>query len=546
MKRIARDDSGAVAVTVAILLVVFMILSALVVDMGYWYNVRRQMQAAADSAALAGCWELANDNDNDVIWAAVTEYAGNNAVVPVDAIEVVPPSPGGMSDITDDSVKVTVQTTSGSFFARVLGIGETQIAAQAVAKVGYLTGARNPVPWALPILRVDRMVATMNGNDYNLTEDANGVWSKWLPAGATGDVFLTAWNDQTIDPAYPDGVPEMVPPTGDRVARAIQLPVDSKVFDIWVDKTTFTSGLGESVTVRVDVVAPLDPNWSVVATIDGKNDKTLTQTGPTTYVASLGVPQSDDLCITRTLAIEIKDDKNKTQETVSPAAILLVRRSTYPIKDVRVGRTVFRNGAVGQVHIEAELNDYEYGTYYELKVIGGAGEAGNFMAVDFHLTFHDPYWDKSHDPVEYPDLPSGTSTYYEYIAGTPSYDFILHIDDTVWTETGNMSGPTTEKSLDTRFGDEPSDFDGWVAASMPPSRRVVYVPITEKVQTTTGQTPLRIVAFAAFYIEDYDKSGTVAGRFVEYAGPGWVVGDEPPDSKYIVKTPYLTSENLDF
>ena len=219
-----RKDEGAIAVIVALLALVLIIVSALVVDMGYWYNVRRQLQAAADSAALAGCHELASDASNQEIWDAVTAYANQNAVVPVDNIAVVPPSPGGDSDIGDDYVKVTVSSDAVGFFARALGRDTNTIQAQSKAQLGYLVGARTPVPWALPILQVSRMVARVEGVEYSMTQGAVDHWSGWLPTGSTGTVDLIAYNDQTLDPAYPNGVPEEIGP----VARLIYLPPESR------------------------------------------------------------------------------------------------------------------------------------------------------------------------------------------------------------------------------------------------------------------------------------------------------------------------------
>jgi hypothetical protein len=125
----------------------------------------------------------------------------------------------------------------------------------------------------------------------------------------------------------------------------------------------------------------------------------------------------------------------------------------------------------------------------------------------------------------------------------------MHLGDTVWTEPGNMSTPQTIAALNVRFGGEPSDFDGWVAAGKPGSRRLVYVPITEKVQLATGTSPLRVVSFAMFYVEDIDsKEGgaVVRGRFVEYSAPSWSVTDSPPDDSYVIETTHLVAEGLDF
>src|SRR5512140_3223154 len=85
--RIAEDE-GAVAVIVAVLLVVFLLLAALAVDLGYFFNVRRQLQSAADAGALAGCLELGATGDAGAADAAARSYAVANAVAPADGLAV--------------------------------------------------------------------------------------------------------------------------------------------------------------------------------------------------------------------------------------------------------------------------------------------------------------------------------------------------------------------------------------------------------------------------------------------------------------------------
>lgn len=538
-----RKDDGAVAVTVALLLTVLIIMSALVVDMGYWYNVRRQLQAAADAAALAGCKDLGNGATNAEIWNTVTDYVNENAVTPVDNVAVAAPSPGGDSDIGDDFVKVTVSSDAAGFFSRVFA-GDTQLVrAQSKAQLGYLTGAQTPVPWALPILRVTRMVARVNGVEHNLSGSGSS-WSGWLPSGSSGTVDVIAYNDQTLDPAYPDGVPEEIGP----VARIIYLPAGSRFADVRLPQQMFTAGYGETVRVDVDIVGTLAGGEFIEVSYDNQHKYEATAVDADTYRVTFDAPYTDDLWATQPLKIAIVKG-NRDVEALPGEPIIVIRRSTYPVLDISVHPLVFQAGESGGVQVETELNSYEFGNHYELKVIGGAGETGNFMAIDFHTLRHSPYWRHPQDPAEYPGLPSGTNTYYDYIAGTAPYDFIVHIDDTVWTEPGNMSGPQTRSALMTRFGSEPADFDQWVADNKPPSSRLVFVPITEKIQEPTGTTPLRVVSFAVMYVETVDVEGggaTITGRFVDYAGPGWIVSPSPPGSSLVVRAPHLVADGVDF
>ena len=53
-----RRQSGAAAILVAFLMIVFLGIAALALDIGYLYVVRTELQNAADAAALAGAGRL--------------------------------------------------------------------------------------------------------------------------------------------------------------------------------------------------------------------------------------------------------------------------------------------------------------------------------------------------------------------------------------------------------------------------------------------------------------------------------------------------------
>lgn len=82
---LARHDSGAVLVIVAILMVAFLGISALVIDFGSIYVERRELQNGADAAALAVAMDCAGANDCDADTSTprardlAIKYAGLNA-----------------------------------------------------------------------------------------------------------------------------------------------------------------------------------------------------------------------------------------------------------------------------------------------------------------------------------------------------------------------------------------------------------------------------------------------------------------------------------
>jgi Flp pilus assembly protein TadG len=114
-----------VIVVVALLIPVLLGLAAFAVDLGYWYWQQRELQGAADSAALAGARDLPSDPNS--AYTDARTYAARN----VSGATVTPVTGYGGDPST---VQVTVSKLGPLFFASVLGIGSPTITATAVAK----------------------------------------------------------------------------------------------------------------------------------------------------------------------------------------------------------------------------------------------------------------------------------------------------------------------------------------------------------------------------------------------------------------------------
>ena len=77
LKAFARDGRGVIMVMFALLLPVFVGFIGLAVEVGYWYQNHRDLQAAADAAALAGSYEIAEDRASNVGTIAQREAENN-------------------------------------------------------------------------------------------------------------------------------------------------------------------------------------------------------------------------------------------------------------------------------------------------------------------------------------------------------------------------------------------------------------------------------------------------------------------------------------
>ncbi|MCE5191973.1 MAG: pilus assembly protein TadG-related protein [Actinomycetia bacterium] len=531
-----RRDDGGVAVTVAIVFIVLVLFAALAVDVGYLLTVRRQLQTAADAAALAGCRILADGGSDADVLAEAEVFANNNSTEPADGLVMLTDPPD--TQVTEKWVQVTVTKDAPLFFARVLGLQTSNVVARSRAQIAYLTGMRGIVPWSVPVIHASRVSARVAGGaEVWLDAQGGGVWSGTIFAPSTSalngyNVDVTAYNEQTAYPDgtsdYPNGVPEALP----GATTIFVPPTDCPVLDVYLDRYVVTAG--STGVVRLYVRAAEQPT----ATFARKTIKlTAVTEQPGVWSAALTVPAVDDLWATFPIDVEV------AKTTVTNAATLLVRRSTYPVSDVALANYVASPGQA--ITISVQLNDYSYGQSYELKVVGGAGEIGNFCAMDLSTIHHTPLWRNPQDPPEYnlgDDPGYKPPVYYHYLA--EPFPFVVHIGDTIWTEPGSLSGPSTESALNDRFAGDSLTFSQWEAQGRPATTRVVYVPVVEKMQLVTGQTPMRVVSLAAFFIEpDSDiKKDAIIGRFVEYVSPSDAVSDTPPDGLYVLTVRLVAPE----
>lgn len=525
-----RRDDGAVALIVAVSLVLFFALAACVVDIGFWFTAKRQLQSAADAAALAGCTDLADGRSDSQIWATVTSYAQKNFSVPVHVASstVDPPSPGGSSDIGDNYVKVTVRTVSPSFFARVIGYDEGRISAQSVAQIGYLGGASGPIPWGLSILNVTEMSATMGGQTANLWDAGNSTWEGSFSAGLYGPVTLRAKNSVGYIEEFPN------------VVHVAQLPAGGIIRAVSLEKTTFTSGVDSNCRVEVSLVSTLPVGDVVTASLGSGAAVTLSLDASTgRYVGSVPIGTTTDAATQVPITVAVGPKGKPVQ---SATAGVLLRRANYILRDVEVSPAFA--GPTDSVAIRVRTLQFDFGQQYQLKVEGGTGESGNFLALDFAATSLD------HSVCGFPNTPvspggHGGSDYSDYIVGDPN--LVIHLYDYVMTKTGDMVGPTKQGLSERLQGVTLVSFDTWVAAGRPDTKQLVLVPICEKVEDQTGKSQLKIVDFATFFIEE-PPSGSqdaVVGRFVEFTSPGLVVTPTPPGPLGI-KAVHLVMDHLDF
>lgn len=128
-------EAGQAIVVVALALVVILAILGLAVDMGYLRYTKRQLQTAADAAAMAGAAELPF---GDVTSAAKTDSASNGFTDGTNGATVTVNNPPLSGQHVGDSlyVETVVAKSTSTFFAKAFGVTTVSLQARAVAHLG--------------------------------------------------------------------------------------------------------------------------------------------------------------------------------------------------------------------------------------------------------------------------------------------------------------------------------------------------------------------------------------------------------------------------
>jgi len=130
-----RDQSGAVAVLTAVLMVTLLGFTAIAVDLGVLQYQKRMLQTVADAAAIGGASELPYGDAASGAQTVASQngfISGNNSA----ALTVSNPPSDGPHAIDSSCVEVIASQTEPTHFAQVLGIKSAKIQARAVACQG--------------------------------------------------------------------------------------------------------------------------------------------------------------------------------------------------------------------------------------------------------------------------------------------------------------------------------------------------------------------------------------------------------------------------
>ena len=190
-----REQRGSVLVVVAASMLALTSVVALAIDVGLMTTARLEAQRAADAAALAGAGAFVGSPGNGGLARSLaTQFAAQNKVR-ADAVTVQE------GDIVIDTDALTVQVTVyrnrergtaiPTFFARVFGVNEVNIAATATAEAAPAGGINCLLPVAIPDRWFEAGGPGNDPDDYN-PEDGD-YYIPWTQPNSDPPVFNDAF-----------------------------------------------------------------------------------------------------------------------------------------------------------------------------------------------------------------------------------------------------------------------------------------------------------------------------------------------------------------
>lgn len=181
---VRKNERGQAIVLTVLSLVVLLGMSALVLDIGSWYRAKRQLQATADAAALAGVQEL--PKDPSLAKSVALKFADDNGGSVLGSDVQVASMFG-----PNDNIRVTAKKDQPGIFSRVLGIVNAHIEASARARVDTPAGVRYVAPMVVSCAHSLIQNCNRNGRvpDFGVDTDLN--FDKMGAPGAFGMLNLS-------------------------------------------------------------------------------------------------------------------------------------------------------------------------------------------------------------------------------------------------------------------------------------------------------------------------------------------------------------------
>jgi hypothetical protein len=199
-RNVAAGERGQAFVLTIVFLACLMGMAALVLDVGHWYRAKRDLQAVADSAALAGAQALP---DNTALATALaTQYSKDNGGP---TPEVVFTS----KNLANDTITVRVKRAEPGFFSKIFSIDSVDIGSRAMARTGQVVAAQYAAPFGIDKKQAELLCSPIpctNPTDLDLEKVGPGAFRILNidgSSGGTGTQILGDWVLRGFDGMMP-------------------------------------------------------------------------------------------------------------------------------------------------------------------------------------------------------------------------------------------------------------------------------------------------------------------------------------------------------
>lgn len=188
-----RDEGGAIAIMFALMLPLVLGAIGMGVEIGNWFAMKRELQSAADAAALAGAFEKDSGSSTSTVTSEATIEAVRNGFSTSGGGTITVNIPPTSGSYTADSSAVEVKLTrpiQTAFVNYIMGSASFTATARAVAKVkmqegnGCVLSLNSAVKWST------EFTGNVNVNLTNCDVIANSSHDEAIRA--TGSVSVTA------------------------------------------------------------------------------------------------------------------------------------------------------------------------------------------------------------------------------------------------------------------------------------------------------------------------------------------------------------------
>lgn len=227
--RRGAGESGQTVIMFAISLVAMLGFMAIVVDVAVIFEERRQLQNAADGAALAAARELPGSPSDALV--AARSYLLENGYDTTDPDVAVAIDTSYLGDVEDVEVVVTQQNLQ-YLFGRVLGLGSTDVSARAVAEIvsayedDYAIFAMDN-SCGSPGVNIQGSLATFNGTVHsNANVSVGGTDHTFDPSVTYACDFAEGGSGHTYQREQKSTGGRDVPPAVDGISFASFAPCD--------------------------------------------------------------------------------------------------------------------------------------------------------------------------------------------------------------------------------------------------------------------------------------------------------------------------------